>query len=65
MRKTIHGHYGSKLDEEARRIQKKYEEMGIKISWREATDIAGYRSLDAYWDEKKARQILAKLRGVL
>lgn len=64
MGKTIHGHYGQRLDQEAKRIKKEYSEIGIEITWREATDIAAMRSLDVFWDEKKARNILSKLRGL-
>lgn len=64
MSKTIHGHYGPELDAEVRRIKAYYDKLGVNISWREATDIAGMRSLDALWNDRKAREVLAKLRGV-
>lgn len=66
MSRTIHGHYGTWLEKEADRIRKEYsEKLGIKISWREATDLAALRSFDIVWSEKKLRDELRKLRGVL
>ena len=63
--KTIHGHYSTFLEEEAKRIQKMYKEMlDYEISWTEATAIAGKRSLEAFWTTKKLKEALAELRGL-
>lgn len=65
MGRTVHGHYGARLEQEAARIQKEYQDrLGISISWREATDIAAMRSLDTIWPEKKLKEVLARLRGL-
>ena len=62
---TIHGHYGTYLEQEAQRIKKLYKELlNIDITWREATDLAGIRSENTFFPEKKLRTELMKLRGI-
>ena len=64
--KTVHGSYSDILEEEAKRIKQLYRDsLSIDINWNEATAIAAQRSLENFWDEKKLKQTIAKLRGVL
>lgn len=64
-KKTRHGHYSEDFEREARRIKELYkQELGIEITWTEATTIAAMRSLNAFWSDKKLKQELARLRGL-
>jgi hypothetical protein len=65
MVRSIHGHYGTELEREARRIIKYFkDELNIDISWREATDLAALRSGSAFWNNKTLKGQLSKLRGI-
>ena len=64
--KTRHGHFSDIFEDEARRIQKLYKDsLNIDVNWNEATAIAAQRSLENFWNEKKLRETIARIRGVL
>lgn len=63
--KSIHGHYSNYFGDEAKRIQKMYnEQLGIEITYVEATAIAAERSLTNFMSDRKLKEILSKLRGL-
>jgi len=65
MGKTIHGHYGEFLENEAKRLKKLSSDiLRIDINWREATDLAALRSNGTIWDESKLKKEIMKLRGI-
>lgn len=64
--KSVHGHYDVSLELEAERIKKTAKELcNIDLNWVEATAIAAKRSADAFWSDRKLKQVIAELRGVL
>jgi len=64
--KTRHGHYSDLFEEEARRIKTLYKDsLNMEITWTEATAIAAQRSLENFWNEKRLKDILARLRGIV
>ena len=63
--KSRHGHYANIFEEEAKRLKQMYKEIeNIDITWVEATALAAERSFEVTWVSKKAREKLAKLRGL-
>jgi len=65
MGKTLHGHFGEKLKEEAERLIKFYKDkLSIDISWREATDIAALRSNAFLFHQDDLKKLLGKVRGL-
>ncbi len=61
----MHGHFGENLKEEAERLIKYYEEkLKIKISFREATDIAALRSKSNLFHPDELKRAISKLRGI-
>lgn len=63
--KIRHGHYSEIFEEEVLRIKKLYKDLlGLEINWTEATAIAGKRSNETFWTEKKLKEMLAQLRGI-
>lgn len=63
--KSVHGHFSNSLKEEAERIKKFCKEMyNIDISFTEATALAAERSKNAFWSDKKLREVIARLRGL-
>jgi hypothetical protein len=62
---TRHGHYSEAFEREANRIKEMYKDMlNITITWMEATTIAAMRSTTTFWNEKKLKEEISKLRGL-
>lgn len=62
---TVWGHKHRDEDAEIKRIIEYYGQFGISITKLEASAILAERSKDVFWTEKKARDVLLKLRGLL
>lgn len=64
--KTRHGHYSDVFEDEAKRIKQLYKDsLNIDVTWTEATTIAAKRSLESFWTEKKLKETIAQIRGIL
>jgi len=63
---TIWGARHKSEGEEISRIMEYYRaNFNINVTILEASAILAERSKDTFWNEKKAREIIAKLRGLL
>ena len=64
-RETVWGARHIKEEEEIKRIMKEYtEQFGVQITKLEASAIAAMRSQEMFWNHKKAKEAISKLRGI-
>lgn len=64
--KSIHGHYSNIFEDETKKIIENFKkQLGIDITWTEATAIAAMRSANSIWTEKQLKEVLSKIRGII
>ena len=65
-KETVWGARHVKEEEEIKRIIQYYQEIGItNVNKLEASAIQAMRSQDVFWNQKKAKDAIARLRGVV
>ena len=62
---TVWGARHVKEEEEIKRIIQYYESIGINnVTKLEASAVQAMRSQDVFWNQKKAKDAVARLRGI-